>query len=136
LLGARQEIAQVDLLGRLAFELRENHLERALEKLHLALDAKEISLLEPAELVLGGIPHAGADGPRAVAQLYLQIQVAILVGAKLLVRNQVHFVEGFAVYQKLHAAPACGREGGKHFTHADSWSYLDVSFLCMVQTPP
>ena len=49
LLGVRQEIGQLDLLGVDAVEVAEDDLQGALEELHLALDLQEIALLEGAE---------------------------------------------------------------------------------------
>ena len=87
-----------------AVEAGEEDLQRALEELDLALDAEEVALLEGAELVLGGVPQAGADGAGAVAQLELQEEVALAIGAELLVGDQVDFVESFAVGEELDTA--------------------------------
>ena len=105
LLGVRQEVGQLDLLGLDALEVAEDHLQGALEELHLALDEEEIAGLEGAEQLFAGVPEAGADGAGAVAQLQLEVEVAVAVGPQLLVGDQVDFLDGVAVGHLLHETP-------------------------------
>ncbi len=90
------------------FEAGEDDLQRALVKLHLPLDAKEIAVLERAELRLRGVPHAPADGAGAIAQLHLQVKHAIAVGPQLLVADEKYVVERIAVGEVLHGAAGHG----------------------------
>src|SRR5262249_47528965 len=92
----------------------EDHLEGALEELHLALDEQEVARLEGAEQRLAGVPQPGANGPRPVAQLQLQEQVAVAVGAELLVDDQVDLLDAVAVGHLLHEAPGWGDGRGTH----------------------
>src|SRR5262249_1267074 len=61
---------------------------------------------EGAKTLLGGVEEASADAAGAIAQQHLQEQVALLVGAELLLRHQVDFVDVLPVGQKLDTAAA------------------------------
>ena len=113
LLGLRDEIVEVELVERYALKAREDDLQRALVQLDLALDAKQLALLEGAEQRLGGVPHASAERAGAIAQLDLQIVDAIAIGTQLLVANQEDLVERIAVDELLHRAPSHGTSRGE-----------------------
>ena len=66
---------------------------------------QQIAFLEGAELVLRGVPQAGADGPGAVAQLQLQEKNRVAVGPELLIADEESLLEVFAVGQLLHETP-------------------------------
>jgi hypothetical protein len=102
----RQEVGQVDLLRLDLLQVRQDHLQRALEELHLALDQQEVADLEGAEQVLAGVPQPGVHRAGAVAHVHLQVQVAVAVGAQLLVDDEVHLLDRLAVGQLLHVTPA------------------------------
>src|SRR5262249_48929422 len=61
-----------------------DHLDVALKQLRLAVDVHEVAVVEASIVVLAGVPHAGVDRARAVAQLDLQVEVAVAVRAQLL----------------------------------------------------
>ena len=75
--------------------MAEDDLQGALEELDLALDLQEIAFLEGAEQLLAGVPQAGADGAGAIAQLDLEIEVAVAVGPELFVADEKDLVELF-----------------------------------------
>jgi hypothetical protein len=105
LLGVRQEVGQVDLLGFHPLQVGQDHLQGALEELHLALDEQEVADVERAEQVLAGVPQPGVHGPAAVADVELQVEVAVAVGPQLLVGHQEDFLDRLAVGQLLHETP-------------------------------
>ena len=72
--------------------------------------------LEGAEQALGGVPQTGVDGAGAVAQLELQIEIAVAVGPQLLVADQVDLVDGLAVAEFFEEAPL----GGSHCVRPSS----------------
>src|SRR5262245_2849995 len=102
----RQEIRQFDLLRFVPFEMRENDLQAALKELDLAAHQEEIAGLETTELRVGRVPQAGVDDARAVAQIHLNVKIAVAIGPQLLIRNQVDFCQYFPVREVLHETPA------------------------------
>ncbi len=111
----RQEVGQFDARGVDAVELAEDELQRPLEELHLAPDEEEVAGLEGAELLVAGVPQAGVDGAGAVAEVGLDVQVAVAVGPQLLVDDEVDLLDGVAVGQLLdetagHASLLGGRD--------------------------
>src|SRR5262249_9477376 len=96
--------------------MAEDELERALEELHLALNEQEVAGLEGAELLVAGVPQAGVDGAGAVAQVGLDVQVAVAVGPQLLLNDEVDFLDGVAVGKLLdkaaHESVVPGKNGG------------------------
>ncbi len=105
LLGVRQEVGELDLLGLGTLNMAQNDLKGPLEELYLALGEQEITGLEGAVEVLAGIPQPGADRAGAVAQLELEVEVAVTVGPQLLVHYQVNVVERIAVGKLLDKSP-------------------------------
>src|SRR5262249_34599896 len=67
LVGVRQEISKIDLLALDAFDVVEDHLQGALEELHLAAYEDEVAVVEAAEEVLAGVPEPAADAAGAIA---------------------------------------------------------------------
>src|SRR5262249_17321929 len=112
--GVRQEVRQLHVLLGDALQVAEDHLQRALEKLHLALDAQEIAFVKGAEKMLAGIPESAGDGARAVAELQLQVKIAVAVGAQLLFSEKVYLFFFVAIRQMLNEPPP----------HAESLSFL------------
>src|SRR5262249_53546347 len=76
----RQEVGQLDGRRFDLVEAGEYDLQRALEKLHFAAGPDEVPDVERAENRLAGIPQAGVDGAGAVAQIDLNIEIAVAVG--------------------------------------------------------
>src|SRR5262249_34418664 len=56
LVGVRQEVGQRDALAVDALNVRQDHLQSALEELHLPLDTDEVTGLERAKDLLAGVP--------------------------------------------------------------------------------
>ena len=90
LLGVRQEIGELDLLGLDALDVGEDDLECALEELHLAGGVEEVAGVEAARNVLAGVPEASGDAAGAVAEFEQQIWCAVSVGAQLFVGDEVN----------------------------------------------
>ena len=88
-----QEIFRLDPTRIEHVEMGENDLERSLEDLGLAAHAQEIAGLERPRQLFGGVPEPGADAACLVAQLELEVKIALAVGSKLLVGNQVRLVD-------------------------------------------
>src|SRR5262249_48719967 len=76
-LGVRQEVSQLDRLRIDAVQVAEDDLQGPLEELDLAADLQEIAFFEGAEEVFARVPQPAADGPGAVAQLHLDVEVAV-----------------------------------------------------------
>ena len=90
------------LPDRRARSATEDDLQGALEELHLALDEQEVARLEGAKQVLAGVPEPGADGAGAVAQLELQIEIAVAIGPELLVGDEVDVLDAVPIGHLLH----------------------------------
>src|SRR6185437_1832017 len=84
-----------------------------------------IARLEAAEQLLAGVPQPAADGAGAVAQLDLDEQVAVAVGAELLVGDEVDLLDAVAVSKRLHETTDDGGRG----SHG---SYLDSVVSCQL----
>ena len=91
----------------------EDDLERPLKNLGLAPDVQEVARLERASQVLGRVPEPGADAAGLVAQLQVQIEVALAIGPELLVGDQKRLVDRVAMGQLVHvtAGHAANRFG-------------------------
>ncbi len=66
-------------------------LQRALENLGLAPDVQEVAGVESPREPLAGVPKPRADGAGFVAQLQVEIEVALSIGAELLVGDEEVF---------------------------------------------
>ena len=85
-------------------EVGEDDLERPLKDLRLAPDVQEVARLEQASQVLGGVPEACSDAAGLVAQLQVQIEIALAIGPELLVRDQKRLVDRVAMDQLIDVA--------------------------------
>src|SRR5262249_22569363 len=75
----RQEVGERDLFRLDAVKMAQDDLQGTLVELNLTLDQEKVSLLEQAEQVLACVPEARRNAAGAVAQLDLQIEVALAV---------------------------------------------------------
>ena len=73
--------------------MREDDLQGPLEDLNLPLDVEEIARLERPGQPLARVPEPGADGARLVAQLQVEVKVALAVGPELLVGDEIDVVD-------------------------------------------
>src|SRR5262249_36938446 len=103
----RQKVGKVeaDLFGIDPLELVDDHLQGALEELHLALNQQELADLERSEDGIAGIPHAGVDDARAVGEGHWQVEIAVAIGPQLLVVDEENLLDRIAVGQLIHVAP-------------------------------
>ena len=69
---------------------RDDDLQGSRIKLHRTLDTDVIPFVEGFEIVVGGVPHAAGDGPAAIGQFHLQIELTVAIGPQLLPRRQKH----------------------------------------------
>ena len=95
----RDEVGLVDLVRPGAADRVGDHLHVALEELRLAVDEHVVAVLEPAVVVLAGVPEPRGDRAAAVGELQLQVEVAVAVGAELLIGGQEHLAHMFVVGQ-------------------------------------
>ena len=65
----------------------------------VAVDQHVVAVLEPAVVVLAGVPEPGGDRAAAVGELELQIEIAVAVRAQLLIGGQEHLAHMFVVGQ-------------------------------------
>src|SRR5437868_1279660 len=105
LIGMRQEVGKIGFLGLGALDMAQDHLQGALKELHLPLDEKEIAGIEGAKQMFAGIPEPGTDRAGSVADLELEIEVAVAVGPELLVRDKEDILKRVAVGKLLHISP-------------------------------
>ena len=101
-----QEVLGLDPVRIEHVDVREDDLERALEDLGLAPDVQVVARLERPGQLLGGVPEPGADAAGLVAELELEVEVALAVGPELLVGDQEGLVDRISVGQ------AGSRSGG------------------------
>ena len=101
----REEVGLVHLVGIFALDLADNQLQRAVVELGRAFDTQKIAVVETAVELLVGIPHHGGQRAATVRQAQLQIEIAVAIGAQLLVGGEKHFVDGF-VFTQLTDEPA------------------------------
>ena len=113
-IGVRQKIGQVDFFGLEAVDLGQDHLQRALKQLNLPAHRDEVAHFEGAEEMLTRVPEPGRQRAGAIAQLHLQIQVAVAVGSHLLVGDEEDLLDIVAVGQLLNHSP----------THAVASTYV------------
>ena len=88
--------------------MAKDHLQGALKELHLALGEQEIADIEAAKQVLARVPQAARDRATAVAQLDLQIGIAVAIRPKLLIDDEIHFVDRLAIGKLLDETPCHG----------------------------
>jgi hypothetical protein len=98
----RQEVGQLDRARLNLLQSGQDDLQGPLEKLDLAAGADEVADVEGAEQRLAGVPEPGVDHPGAVAEVDLDIEVAVAVGPQLLVGDEVNIFDGLAVGQLGH----------------------------------
>src|SRR5689334_22712203 len=101
-LRMRQEIGQFHLVSRYLLQLIDNDLERPLKELDLALDQQEVAFFKRAKLMLAGVPLPANNAARPIAELDLEVEVAVAIGPELLVADQKNFLQRFAIRQLLH----------------------------------
>jgi len=77
-------------------------LERALEDLGLPPDPQIVAGLERPGELLGGVPESRPHAPGLVAELELEIEVALAVGPKLLVGDQERLVDRISVGELIY----------------------------------
>ncbi len=104
-----QELLRLDPRRVDDFEMIEDDLQRSLKDLGLSPHVQKITGLEQASQVLGGVPEPGSHGARLVPQLQVQVEIALPVGPKLLVRDQKRLVDRVAIHQLVDIA--AGHEG-------------------------
>ncbi len=97
----RHEIRKIDFVVPGLANVGGDQLDRSLVNLGRSFHADEISVVEVAVLRLAGVPHPGTDRTAAIAQFDLQVQIAVAVGAQLLLRCQEHLVDGFLVSELI-----------------------------------
>ena len=100
----RQEVLGLDLRGIDDLEVGEDDLQRPLEDLGLAADVQEIARLEQSGQALARVPEPGADGARLVAELEVEIEVALAIGPELLVGDQERLVDRVAMDELIDVA--------------------------------
>ena len=105
-----EEIGLVDFVRPGAADRVGDELHVALEELRVAVDLHVVAVLERAVVVLAGVPQPGGDRAAAVGKLQLQIEVAVAVGAQLLIGGQKHLAHLFVV-AKLADESSIGRGG-------------------------
>ena len=91
-------------VGSSDLDVREDDLERALEDLGLAPDVEVVARLERAGQALAGVPEPGADAAGLVAELQVEVEVALAVGPELLVGDEVGLVDRISVRKLVHVA--------------------------------
>ena len=95
----------------------EDDLQRPWKDLGLAPDVQVIAWFEQASQVFGRVPESGTDGSGLVAQLEVQIKIALAIGPELLVGDQESLVDRVAMGQLIdvatgHAANRLGEREG------------------------
>ena len=88
--------------GRSLCKPRGDQLHGPLEQLRRALDADVVAVLERLVDRLRGVPHPRADLAGAVGKLHLQIEVAVAIGPKLLLRDDKNLIDGLLMAQLIH----------------------------------
>ena len=99
-----REIGFVDLVWPGAADRVGDHLHVALEELGRAVDENVVAVFEGAVILLAGIPETGGDGAAAIGELELKIEVAVAVGAELLIGGQEDLVHVFVVAELADVA--------------------------------
>ena len=104
------EILVVDLprIGRL--DPRDDHLQLAVIDLRRAGDAEIVARLDRIEHVVAGVPEHAGQRAGFVGQPQLQIQIAIAIGAELLIGDQEHLIDVFAFAELIDEAAECGHK--------------------------
>ena len=78
-----------------------------------------VARLERPGQLLGGVPEPGADGAGLVAEVEVQVQVALAVGPELLVGDEVDLVDRVAVGQLVDVAAS-------HAIGSTRWTWIGI----------
>ena len=100
----RQEIFGLDLRRIDDFQMIEDDLQRSLEDLGLAPHVQEITGLEQSGQALRRVPEPRADGARLVAELEVEIEIALAIGSKLFVSDEKRIVDRIAIDELINVA--------------------------------
>ena len=85
-------------------DVLDDHLQCAVVELGVALDPHVVAVVELAIDLIAGVPHHARHGAGAVRQPQAQIEVAVPVGAQLLVRGEKNLIDMFVFAQLIDEA--------------------------------
>ena len=117
--GARDELVHVHRrqgrkivlvhLARLHFaKPGGDQLHRPLKQLRRPLDPHVVAVFERAVKRLRGVPHPRADGPRAVGEFHLEIQVPVAIRTELFLGDPKHLVHRLLLTKLVYVSSPHG----------------------------
>jgi hypothetical protein len=120
------EILLVDLPRIGGLDPRDDHLELAVVDLRGPGDAEIVARFDRVEHAVAGVPEHTGEGAGFVGEAKLEVEIAVAVGAELLIGDEKHLVDVFA-FAELVDVTAEGR-------HAEGFRFRVVQCvgLCVV----
>ena len=92
----------VPQVGRL--DAGDDHLQLAVVDLRRPLHAQVVAGVDRVEQVVGGVPEHAGQRPGLVGQAHLQVQIAVAIGAELLVGDEKDLVDLLAFVELVDEA--------------------------------
>src|SRR5262249_21651948 len=99
-----QKVLGLDAAGVNHLEVRENQLQGTLKDLGFPADVEVVARLEGSGQSLARIPEPGANASRFVAELEVEVKIALAVGPKLFVGDQERLVDRVSVGKLIDEA--------------------------------